>query len=66
MNTNHAVKNVLCDNFVGSQSYLNFNATGIKYYIHRDSTCSKPYVVYMAYCKKCKSNKKHDWTPLNI
>ena len=43
-----------CDNFVASQSYVISNATGIKYYIRPDSTCSTPNVVYMAYCKKCK------------
>ena len=43
-----------CDNFVVSQSYVISNATGIKYYIRRDSTCSKPIVVHMTYCKKCK------------
>ena len=31
------------------------NATGRKYYIRRDRTCSTPNVVYMAYCKKCKN-----------
>ena len=43
-----------CDNFVASQSYVISNATGRKYYIRRDSTCSTPNVVYMAFCKKCK------------
>ena len=43
-----------CDNFIASQSYVIFNATGRNYYIRRDSTCSTPNVVYMAYCKKCK------------
>ena len=48
----------LCDNFVASQSYVISNATGRKYYIRRDSTCSTPnfvyMVYYMAYCKRCK------------
>ena len=43
-----------CDNFVVNQSHVISNATGRKYYIRRDSTCSTPNVVYMAYCKKCK------------
>ena len=43
-----------CDNFVGSQSYVTSNVTGKKYYICRDSTCSTPNVVYLAYCKKRK------------
>ena len=31
------------------------SATGRKYYIHRDSTCSTPNVAYKTYCKKCKN-----------
>ena len=31
------------------------NATGTRYYIRRDSTCSTPNVVYIIYCKKCKN-----------
>ena len=31
------------------------NATGRKYYIHWDSTCFTPNVVYKAYCKKSKN-----------
>ena len=42
------------DNFVASQSYVISNATGRKYYILWDSTCSTPNVVYVAHCKKCK------------
>ena len=41
------------DNFVASQSYVISDATGRKYYILRDSTCSTPNVVYVAHCKKC-------------
>ena len=41
------------DNFVASQSYLISNATEREYYFHWDSTCSKPNVAYMAYCRKC-------------
>ena len=44
-----------CDSFVAGQPYVISNATGRKYYILRDSTCSTPNVVYMAYCKECKS-----------
>ena len=43
-----------CDNFVASRSYVISNATGRKYNIRRDSTCSTLNVVYMAYCKICK------------
>ena len=31
------------------------NATGRKYYIHQDSTCSTPNVVYKTYSEKCKN-----------
>ena len=43
------------DYFVASQSYVISNATGRKYYIRRNSTCSAPNVVYTAYCKNVKS-----------
>ena len=43
-----------CDNFFVSQSYMISSAPGRKYYIRRDSTCSTPNAVYMAYCKNCK------------
>ena len=45
----------LVDNFGTSQWYVISSATGTKYYIRRDSTCSAPNFVYMAYCKKCKN-----------
>ena len=44
-----------CDNFFVSQSNVISNATGRKYYIRQDSSCSTPNVVYMAYCKNCKN-----------
>ena len=43
-----------CDNFVASQSYVISSATGRKYFIRRDITCSTPNVVYMVSCKKYK------------
>ena len=43
-----------CDNFVASQSYVISNTATRKYYIIRESSCSAPHVVYMAYCKNCK------------
>ena len=42
-----------CDNFVESLTYLIFNASGRKYYIHLDRTCSTRNAVDMTYCKKC-------------
>ena len=54
MKTDHAVRDVTCDNFVATQSYVLPNATGRKYYIRQNSTCSTPNVVNMTYCKKCK------------
>ena len=43
-----------CDNFAATQSFANSTATGRKYYICQDSSCSTPNVTYMAYCKKYK------------
>ena len=42
------------DNFVASQSYVISSATGRKYLIRWDSTCSTPSVVYMTYYRKCE------------
>ena len=54
MKTDHAVRDVTCDNFVATQSYVVPNATGRKYYIRQNSTCSTPNVVNMTYCKKAR------------
>ena len=42
-----------CNNFVTSEHSITSNATGRKFSIRRDSTCTTPNVVYMAYCLKC-------------
>ena len=55
-----------CDNFVASQLYVISEATGRKYYILQDSSCSTPNVVYMVYCKKSKkrgAGSTVSWTP---
>ena len=45
----------LCDSFEAIKSYVIFIATRRKYCIRWDSTWSTPNVVYMASCKKCKT-----------
>ena len=42
-----------CDNFVQETSYVTCNATGRKFYLRRDSTCSTPNIIYLAFCKRC-------------
>ena len=46
-------KCVLCDNFLGSQSYLISNATGRKYYKGRDNTCSTLKCCIYGILQKC-------------
>ena len=46
-----------CYNFVASQSYVISSATGRKYYVRRDSSCSTPSFVYMAFWKKNVKSK---------
>ena len=56
-----------CDNFVASQSYVISSATGRKYYIRRDSSCSTPSIVYMAFwkkkCEKQGAGSTFSWKP---
>ena len=42
-----------CNNFVNETTFVKCNATSRKFYIRRESTCSTPNIIYMAYCKKC-------------
>ena len=42
-----------CNNFVDETSFVILKATGRKYWIRRDSTCTAKDVVYLAYCTKC-------------
>ena len=42
-----------CDNYVMEQTSIISNATGIRYSILRDSTCTTPFVIYCALCTKC-------------
>ena len=44
-----------CDssnNFIDDASFVRSKATGRKYWIRRDSTCTAKNVTYLAYCKK--------------
>ena len=46
-----------CDsynNFVDETTYAECNATGRKYKIRRDTSCSSKNVIYVAYCIKCR------------
>ena len=42
-----------CDNFVDETTFVNSHATGRKFRLLRDSTCSTRNVIYVAYCTKC-------------
>ena len=42
-----------CNNFVDETSFVISKATGRKYWIRRDSTCTTKNVIYLAYCTKC-------------
>ena len=42
-----------CNNFVDETTYIERNATGRKYKIRRDTSCSSKNVIYVAYCIKC-------------
>ena len=42
-----------CDNFVDETTFVNTHATGRKFGILRDSTCSTRNVIYVAYCINC-------------
>ena len=42
-----------CNNFVDETSFVISKATGRKYWIRRDSTCTTKNVIYFAYCTKC-------------
>ena len=44
-----------CDNFVLEMDHIISNATGRKYTIRKDFTCSSKFVVYCAICNKCNS-----------
>ena len=52
-----------CDNFVAKESYVISSATGRKYYIHQDSTCSAPNVAYGRKCKKQGVGSTISWKP---
>ena len=41
-----------CNNFVDETSFVISKATGRKYWIRRDSTCTTKNVIYLAYCTK--------------
>ena len=43
-----------CSNFVDETSYITSNATGRKFKIKRDTTCTTPNVIYVAYCTNCQ------------
>ena len=43
-----------CDNFVDHVSSFKCNATGKTFKIKRKIRCNSKYVIYMAYCTKCK------------
>ena len=51
----NATKCDSCDNFVLETDSIVSNATGKRFIIRKDSTCSSWYVVYCAFCKKCGS-----------
>ena len=42
-----------CNNFVDETTYIECNATGRKYKIRRDTSCSSRNIIYVAYCIKC-------------
>ena len=42
-----------CDNFVDETTFVNSHATGRKFRILRDSTCSTRNVICVAYCTNC-------------
>ena len=48
-----------CNNFVDKTTYIEYNATGRKYKIRRDTWCNSKNVVYAAYCIKCINYKNH-------
>ena len=55
-----------CDNFVDIVSSFKCNATGKTFKIRRSLSCSTQYVVYMAYCTKCKqqgAGSTNNWKP---
>ena len=43
-----------CKNFVDETTYVTCHATGRKYQIRRETSCSSRNVIYVAYCIKCK------------
>ena len=42
-----------CENFVDETSFVTSFATGRRFRIYRDSTCTTQHVIYVAYCTKC-------------
>ena len=42
-----------CNDFVDETSFVISKATGWKYWIRRNSTCTTKNVMYLAYCTKC-------------
>ena len=55
-----------CNHFVVETNEIKCFATGRKFKIRRDSSCSSNNVIYMAYCKKCQKqgvNSTIKWKP---
>ena len=48
-----------CNNFVDKTTYIEYNATGRKYKIRRDTWCKSKNAIYAAYCIKCMNYKSH-------
>ena len=42
-----------CSNFEDETTFIKSHATGRKFFIRRESSCSTKYVIYVAYCTNC-------------